>query len=68
MKFFTLKIDTKKNNRYDCISPMSTFSYFSPVNRYTKFKKKYDNRIPYPIKIVNIKFNINKLKINRDIG
>lgn len=67
MKFFTLKIDTRPNNRYNCISPISTFSCFSPVNRYTKFKKRYDNRIPYPIKIVNIVLKVNKLKVNRNI-
>ena len=67
MKFFTLKIDTRPNNRYNCISPISTFSCFSPVNRYTKFKKRYDNRIPYPIKITNIILKVNKLKVNRDI-
>lgn len=67
MKFFNLKVDTRPNNRYNCISPISTFSCFSPVNRYTKFKKRYDNRIPYPIKIVNIVLKVNKLKVNRDI-
>ena len=67
MKFFSLKVDTRPNNRYNCISPISSFSCFSPVNRYTKFKKKYDNRIPYPIKIVNITLKLNKLKVNRDI-
>jgi len=67
MKFFSLKVNTRPNNRYNCISPISTFSCFSPVNRYTKFKKRYDNRIPYPIKIVNIILKVNKLKVNRDI-
>lgn len=67
MKFFSLKVDTRPNNRYNCISPISTFSCFSPVNRYTKFKKRYDNRIPYPIKIVNIVLKVSKLKVNRDI-
>lgn len=67
MKFFSLKVDTRPNNRYDCISPISTFSCFSPVNRYTKFKKRYDNRIPYPIKIANIILKVNKLKVNRNI-
>lgn len=67
MKFFFLKININHNNRYSCISPTSNFSCFSPVNKYIRFKKRYDNRIPYPIKIVNLKLKVNKLKVNRNI-
>ena len=61
-----LKIILTPNNRYDNISPSSSISCFSS-RRYTKLINRYDNRIPYPIKIINITLNINKLKVNRNI-
>ena len=64
MKFLNIKITP--NNRYDCISPLSSLSCFSS-RRYTKSINRYDNRIPYPIKIVNITLKLDKLKVNRNV-
>lgn len=60
--FIKKKINPK--NRYDCISPYSSYSYNSPIYKYSRFTQWHDRRIPYKINIINLTLNL-KTHIHR---